>query len=190
MLPLGVGIGLSVRMGSVIGINPQKARLIAASCMAFIALIGAIIAVMLHFFRYEIIGSFTNDDTATELALGIWPTLSYYEFLIYIMGISAAILRALGMQWRAAAIISTALYCVTMPSVFYFAVFQHGGLLVQWKVLGVCYTFLQVVLAMGYVLLDWDKHAIKVRESIARMATGQMPDSSDLTAGESTPLLV
>ena len=190
MLPLGVSIGLTVRMGSVIGINPQKARRIATCCMAFTSLLGAIIAGMLHFFRYEITGFFTDNDKAIELALGIWPSLSYFVFLSYIMAISGAILRALGMQWRAAAIISTTLYGVTMPSVLYFAVFQQGGLLAQWNVLGACYTLLQLVLAMGYLVVDWDQHAIQVRASIAHMATGPTPDKSDRTAGETTPLLM
>lgn len=190
MLPLGFGIGLSIRLGTIIASNPHKARLIAAGCMGFIALLGLIVSVLLQFFRHDIIALFTDDDLATQLALSIWPLLCYYMFLIYIMGVSLAIYRALGMQWRAGAIISTSLFGVTMPLVLYFAVYRQGGLLVQWRVLAICYTFLQVALALGYLCLDWDKHAVTVRLSIARMATGPMNEVINAIASESTPLVV
>ncbi|KAL7563207.1 hypothetical protein ACA910_014481 [Epithemia clementina (nom. ined.)] len=190
MLPLGVGIGLAIRMGTIIGLNPTKARMIAAGCMGFITVAGAFVSTCMHFYRNEIIALFTEDDLAKQLALSIWPLLCYYMFLIYIMGISVAILRALGMQWRAAGIISTSLFCCTLPLVLCFAVYRHGGLVIQWRVLAFCYTFLQIVLALGYLLVDWDKHAIKVRESIARMAVGKMKVITDAMPSEITPLVV
>lgn len=182
MLPLGVSIGLAVRMGNVIGLDPRKARFLAAGCMAFMMVVGALVSLLLYVLRLRVIRLFTQDEGVTQLALGIWPCLCYYMFLIYIFGISLAILRSLGMQWRAAGIITTLLYGLTLPSVCYFAIYRRGGLLAQWRVLPVCYTILQIALAMGYVLLDWDQYALKIRESIARMA-------SERPHGEETPLL-
>eukprot|EP00522_Entomoneis_paludosa_P004707 CAMPEP_0172470908 /NCGR_PEP_ID=MMETSP1065-20121228/67534_1 /TAXON_ID=265537 /ORGANISM="Amphiprora paludosa, Strain CCMP125" /LENGTH=505 /DNA_ID=CAMNT_0013228977 /DNA_START=52 /DNA_END=1569 /DNA_ORIENTATION=+ len=187
MLPLGISIGLAVRMGNVIGESPRKAQKMAAWTMLLTTVVGAGVAFFLYYFRFEVIGLFTKDEEVVHLALDIWPSLSYYMFLIYIMGISLAILRALGMQWRAAAIISASLYGMTLPAVIYFAIYRGGGLAAQWMVLPLCYTVLQIALAMGYVCLDWNRHAKRIRESIARMA-GNIPGVVG-GAGEETPLL-
>ena len=190
MLPLGVSIGLAVRMGNIVASDTRRAQLIAAWCMVFIAVVALSVSGLMFYLRHEIIGLFTSDEEATRLALSIWPFLCYYNFLIYLMGISTAILRALGMQWRAAGITSGSLYGLTLPSVVFFAVYKQGGLVVQWRVLAVCYTVLQIVLSLGYLLLNWEGHAAKVRESIARMAAGQMRDMSFVIPREDTPLLV
>lgn len=102
------------------------------------------------------------------MALAIWKPLCVYIFLIYIMGTSIAILRALGMQWRAAAIISAALYLCTLPLVLYFAFWQRGGLVAQWKILPFCYFFMQIALACGYSCMDWEGHAVKIRLQLQR----------------------
>ena len=172
MLPMGISIGLSVRMGNIVGTAPRNAQLIAAWCMAVIAVLGSSVSSLTFYLRHEIIVLFTRDEEATRLALSIWPFLCYYNFLLYLMAISNAIMQALGMQWRAAGITSASLYGLTLPSVVFFAVYKQGGLVVQWRVLAICYTVLQITLSLGYLLLNWEGHAAKVRESIARMAAG------------------
>ena len=186
MLPLGLSIGLSVRMGNVIATSPEKAKIMAGWCMAFVATLGSVISFTLYQERMQVIHMFTTDHDVIRLASEIWPFLCYYVFLIYIMGISLAILRALGMQWRAAGIISASLYGITLPAVAYFAIYCGGGLLALWKVLPSCYTILQVALAMGYLVLDWQSYSRRVRESIARMAA----NSLRTVPQEETPLLV
>lgn len=162
MLPLGISVGLAVKMGHVIAKSPTRAKLMVGGCMAFTAVLGAIVSLLLHLFRFQVIGAFTNDKDVLEMALAIWPELCYYLFLIYIFGIHVAILRALDMQWRAATIIMVTLYCFTLPAVIYFAIVQGGGLIAQWKVLPVCYTFMQIALAAGYVFLNWNDYAKKI----------------------------
>ena len=166
MIPLGISIGLAVRMGHVIAHNPNKAKRMAAWCMGFIVVIGAMVALLLHTFRYEIIHMFTTDDDVIHGALNIWPSLCCYIFLIYIFGINHAILRALGMQWRLAAIISVSLYFFTLPTVVYLAVIRGGGLETQWKILPIFYTGMQAALVIGYMAVDWEKHSHAIREGM------------------------
>ena len=163
MIPLGILIGLTVRMGHIIAEHPQKAKLLATYVMAFTAAMGVAAAAALYAFRHWIIRWFTNDPAVVEGALAIWSNLCYYIVLLYIFGISQAILRALGMQWRLAAIISVCLYGVTLPAVVYFAMVRGGGLPALWTVLPICYAFMQVALAMGYVTVDWTAHAAMIR---------------------------
>jgi multidrug resistance protein, MATE family len=185
MIPLGILIGLTVRMGHLIVEHPHHAKLLAAYSMAFTTSLGVTSACILYLGRHWIIHWFTNDPEVVNGALGIWGHLCYYIVLLYIFGISQAILRALGMQWRLAAIIAVCLYGVTLPAVIYFAVMRGGGLPALWTVLPICYFFMQVALAMGYITLDWNKHAGKIREAMRHTNV----DANGLFSTEASPLL-
>jgi Na+-driven multidrug efflux pump len=191
MLPLGVSVGLAVKMGHVISKSPKRAKLMAGGCMAFTAVLGFVVSLLLHLFRFPVIGAFTNDKDVLEMALAIWPELCFYLFLIYIFAIHVAILRALGMQWRAATIIMVTLYCCTLPSVIYFAVIRGGGLIAQWKVLPVCYTFMQIALAAGYVFLNWNDYGKTIRHSLLKHNSVREEDTNGPIPipTEATPLV-
>jgi Na+-driven multidrug efflux pump len=153
--------------------------------MAFTTLAGVVVALVLYCFRHWIILQFTSDTEVLDGALGIWGKYCYYIVLLYVLGLSQAILRALGMQWRLAAIISVCLYCVTLPAVMYFAVLRKGGLPAMWTVLPICYTFLQIALVMGYTTVNWNEYAGKIREGM-RDRNG---DAKNLDSTENSPLL-
>jgi MATE family multidrug resistance protein len=93
MLPLGISIGLTVRIGTVIAYDAEKAKLMAGWTMLLTAALGAVIACSLHFFQLPIISLFTKDDQVILECQAIWPKVSYYVFLLYIFGINGAILR-------------------------------------------------------------------------------------------------
>lgn len=182
MVPLGILIGLTVRMGHLMADRPRHAKILAAHCMASTSGAGLVAALLLYRFRYAVIASFTNDALVVAGALVIWPNLCAYIVLLYVFGISQAILRALGLQWRLAAIISVCLYCFTLPAVVYFSMVRGGGLPALWTVLPISYCFMQVALAMGYVVVDWDAHAAVIRK-------GVLVDDTKRVAGENTLLL-
>lgn len=121
------------------------------------------------------------------MALQIWSPLCFYIFLIYVMGTSIAILRALGMQWRAAGIICVTLYGFTLPIVVYFTLWRGGGLVAQWHVLPICYIFMQIALICGYTCMDWGQHAAKIRMTLAK--TAEDPLHHEFLS-EETPLVV
>lgn len=93
MVPLGMSIGLTVRMGSVITNDVDRAKRIAAWTLAFIAFLGAVLGFCLHTFAEPIILLFTNDDAVLQMAKSIWGRVCYYIFVLYIFGINCAILR-------------------------------------------------------------------------------------------------
>lgn len=165
MLPLGILVGLTVRMGYLIAEYPSHAKQLAAWCMAFTTLVvGTIVVSCLYIFRMSIILSFTNDEHVVTAALHIWGHLCVYLWLLHIFGISQAILRALGMQWRLASITCVCLYMITLPTVVYFAMLQGGGLFALWTVLPICYIFMQVALAVSYLIVDWEQHGARILE--------------------------
>lgn len=166
MLPLGIMVGLAVRMGHVIAFDPQRAKLLVVWCMTFITVAGAILSSLLYAFRLWIIQLFTMDPAVIDLSLRIWPFLCVYTFLLYIFGISSAVYRGLGMQWRLAAIITFALYFLLLPAVIYWAVVRGGGLYRQWTLLPAFYALMQIALVMGYITVDWEAHSKHIRDGI------------------------
>ncbi|KAL7575149.1 hypothetical protein ACA910_018642 [Epithemia clementina (nom. ined.)] len=172
MIPLGVGIGLAVRVGHLLAQHQQQqhdharflgAKSLALSCLLFTSVMGLVVAMILYLMRFHVISCFTQreDGPVFALALAIWPYFCCYVFLIFVMGISTSILRALGLQWRAAGITSITLYGITLPAVLYFAVYRNGGLVTQWKVVPICYVGLQIALILGYIRINWEEHAEK-----------------------------
>lgn len=164
MVPLGISIGLTVRMGTVISTDVRKAKLMAAWCMGFTIVLGAIVACLLFRFRIEIARLFSDDPEVIQGCRDIWPRLCYYIFILYIFGINSAILRALGMQWRMAAIIFGCLWLGTLPTIVLVSIHENGGLDAVWVILPCFYTLMQILLALSYLTLDWHEISKQIRE--------------------------
>lgn len=179
MLPLGVMVGLAVRMGHIMASHdPRRAQLLALYCMGGIMAVGAVVATTLSYWRIPIIALFTKDEQVVMQCLEIWDKVCYYIFLLYIFGISSAIYRGLGLQWRLAAIVSTFLYLLLLPAVLYFAVGKGGGLTVQWTLLPLFYTFLQLMLVLGYVQVDWTALSTSIVRDAALRRSWRMAEES------------
>lgn len=93
MIPLGTSTGLSVRMGTVLAIDPKKAAMLARWTMGIIATLGAILGIALFWNQLRVIAMFTADPVVVDLCQQIWGYTSYYVFMLYIFGINSAILR-------------------------------------------------------------------------------------------------
>jgi len=182
---LGMSIGLTVRMGHVIAYDTVKAKKLASWCMFFTVIFGAIMATVLYLFRIEIAMLFTDDMDVVEGCKEIWPKLCCYVFILHILGINAAILRVLGMQWRMAMIIFGFLWFVTLPAIVYFAVHRGGGLDAVWTILPIFYTVMQVFLALSYLTADWDA----IGKDIHNRAHGEQSDKVPITDDETKRLL-
>jgi hypothetical protein len=91
------------------------------------------------------------------------------------------------MQWQMAVIVFFALWCVTLPCVFWSAVRKGGGLEALWRVLPVCYTLMQVPLVLSYTTLDWEERSASIREGLR---ISLMETKGDTRAHEKTPLVM
>ena len=135
MIPLGISIGLTVRMGNVIAYDVHRAKQMAAWCMLFTICVGAVVTLLLYQYRIQIAMLFTHDEEVIQGCKDIWPKLCYYIFILYIFGMNSAILRALGMQWEMALIIFACLWVFTLPAIVYLAIHQRGGIDAVWNTL-------------------------------------------------------
>ena len=152
---LGIVMGLAIRLGHIVVHDVRKAKTLAAWSMLFTTVFGGSVAAGLHSFRLQICKLFTNDEEVIRGCEMIWPKLCLYIFILHIFGINSAIIRALGMQWRMAAIIFVCLWCGALPGLWYYAIHRGGGLDVVWTVLPVSYGVMQILLIASYATVDW-----------------------------------
>jgi MATE family multidrug resistance protein len=188
MIPLGLSIGLTVRMGHTLTQDPNKTKQIAAWCMGLAIVLGVGVAGTVYHLQDSIIPLFTNDPIVMTKSRVIWPKVCIYIFILYIFGINGAILRGLGMQWRVAWILLGCLWFGLLPCVMYWAIVRQGGLVMQWTLLPAFYTLMQVFLVASYVTVDW--HAIAHNIIMTSLRGSRRQDVDSLQAGETTPLVV
>lgn len=171
MIPLGILIGLTVRMGQVIAFDVAKAKLLAAWSMLFTTILGAVVSLLLYVFRRRIVYLFSSDPDVMDGCMDIWVRLCIYVFLLHIYSINVAILRALGMQWTIAAVIILCLWLTALPVILIFAVHKERGLDTIWNILPIVYTVAQVLLVAAYSRVDWDSVGMSVRRSAHKEET-------------------
>lgn len=69
MIPLGFGIGMSVRMGHVLADDVHRAKIIAATCIAVVALVAVLIAILVYHLRKPIVSLFSDDEQVMKVKL-------------------------------------------------------------------------------------------------------------------------
>lgn len=185
MPALGVQIGLTVRMGHIIAYDSVKAKRLATWSMIFTMTFGAILSIFLYIFRIKVASLFTNDTDVIEGCKEIWGKLCWYTFILHVFGINSAILRSLGMQWRMAIIVFGFLWLGVLPTILYFSIHRGGGLESVWTILPISYTILQMILALSYLIADWEA----IGRDIHDQTHGDKSAKVSLTSDESEHIL-
>ena len=170
MVPLGFSIGLSVRMGHVLAHDVRRAQSIAAWCMAFVGLLAVMIASLMYHLQGQIVGLFTSDEQVMKGCEQIWPKVCVYIIMNFVFGINGGILRALGMQWRMAAIICCILWFAALPTLVYMTVVRDGGVNAIWTCLPLFYFVLNALLIQSYVTADWYAVSCEIRRRRSSVA--------------------
>jgi MATE family multidrug resistance protein len=191
MIPLGISIGLTVRMGTVLATDVPRAKKMAAWCMGFTIIVGGIVSSVLYLSRVPIVLLFTNDPEVLQGCVDIWPKLCVYVFILYIFGINSAILRALGMQWHVAAIVFGICWFLALPTIVYFSIYRGGGLDAIWTILPFFYIVMQVLLVMCYMNCSWEDIGQGIREEHLKRQNSINKGETDAEKAvhEETPLL-
>jgi len=99
MVPLGLGIGLTNRIGHVLSSlssnhsGVRRAQQIAAGTVLLAAAMGAGVGVALYVNEKHIVGLFTTDENVAAQTHAIWDKVCFYIFLYYLYFINGSILR-------------------------------------------------------------------------------------------------
>jgi MATE family multidrug resistance protein len=163
MIPLGISIGLNVRLGVLLPVNVNGAKRLAAFAMVITIIIGIAVSTLIYKKQAWIVAMFTTDEEVFQGCQKIWTKLCIYNVLLWAFCISRGILSALGLQWRTAATMFMILWCGTMPAIIKFCVHNDNGFYLMWHMLPWVYAVLNVGLMMCYMTADWEKIGADIR---------------------------
>jgi MATE family multidrug resistance protein len=167
MIPLGFSIGLSVRMGQLLPVDVNKAKLLAIYTMGLVSILALAVTSILYYNQLWIVSLFTTDQDVINGCSEIWPHVCTYILGLYIFCLNSGILRALGLQIRMGITIILVLWCFSLPCILYVCVFGEfidadasnetgvGGLVNMWRIILWSYNLLNVGLIICYATVDW-----------------------------------
>ena len=164
MLPLGISIGMSVRIGQVIAEDVATAKMIAIWTLGLTAVLAILMAAIMYSFQRPIVAFFTSDDEVIRGCEQIWPHACILIIALSIFGTNAGIMRALGLQWRQATVVIFCAWVLTVPTILYLSVYRGGGLELMWKILPCTYLLMDIILVFVIMTEDWQAIGKAARE--------------------------
>lgn len=215
MIPLGFSIGLSVRMGQLLPVNVDKAKLLAVYTMALVSILALAVTCILYFNQLWIVSLFTTDQDVMKGCSAIWPHVCTYILGLYIFCLNSGILRALGLQFRMGITIILVLWCFSLPCILYVCIFGEfsdadesndddvgvGGLVIMWRIILWSYNLLNIGLIICYATADWHEIGrnaaystkeliVQVEDDLSYDQEVKIPtDTSSLLSFESTSVV-
>ena len=163
MIPLGISIGLSVRMGILLPVDVSGAKRLAALTMISTTVVGILVSCFIYKYQLWIVSLFTLDEAILEGCEKIWMDLCFYNVQLWIFGISRGILSALGLQWRTALTMIAVLWCGAIPAIIHWCIYNNGGFLLMWKMIPYIYAILDVGLICCFAMADWESIGESIR---------------------------
>jgi Na+-driven multidrug efflux pump len=175
MIPLGIGIALSIRLGATLPRNVKRAQQLVVTCAPVSTELVAIMAILMYTYRNFIFQLFTTDPNVLDGCERIWAKVVTYFFALAVFGINMGIATGLGMQWTLGAVTVVSLFIVGLPAIYYFVLLHGGGLEMAWTMLFPPYIFMNVVLVVAFSIADWHaiSAAIRKQEGISDFFSGE-----------------
>lgn len=175
MIPLGIGIALSVRVGATLPLNVRRAKLIVAGCYVVGGSLMVVMSLLLYIHRLRMFHMFTNDEEVIEGCERIWLDVVFYFFNLSIYGFHMGTLTGLGMQWTLATVTVVHLWGIGLPMAYYFAVVRGGGLEAVWRTLYPPYVAMNIILCYAFATADWHVISAEIRKKEVSSKSGIDP---------------
>ncbi len=213
MIPLGMSIGLSVRIGQLLPIDVNKAKILTVYAMLTVIIVALMVTALLYYNETWIVSLFTSEEDVMNGCKQIWPKVCMYILGLYIFCLNSGILRALGLQWRMGLTIIIVLWCFSLPSIIYFCIYQNevrnissndiyihendietgiDGLVTLWEIFFWSYIILDIALILCYTTVDWNeigKQAAQSMKSNRKDYSNTMAIDDDLSYEENEGLV-
>jgi Na+-driven multidrug efflux pump len=178
MIPYGIGIALSIRLGVTLPRNVKRAQQLVMGCALVSTGPFAIMTILMFTYRNLIFQLFTKDPDVLDGCERIWWKVVVFFFVLTIFGISMGIATGLGMQWTLGIVNLVFTWIIGLPAICYFALLRGGGLESVWTWECIPYIFMNAVLVVAFCLADW--HAI----SVAIRKREGISDTDEISADE------
>jgi MATE family multidrug resistance protein len=164
MLPIGIGIALSIRLGLTLPHSITRAKRLVVGCFLVSTLIFAAFSILMFTYREAIFRVFVSDEDVLAGCDRIWWKVTVYFFSIGVFGINCGIATGLGMQWTLGVVNTFFLWVIGLPALSYFAIVRGGGVDTAWALIYPPYILINIVLMVAFYLADWRKIQTDIRK--------------------------
>jgi MATE family multidrug resistance protein len=168
MIPLGIGMALSIRLGQTLPRSVKRAKQLVAWTLGSTCVLVTMMSAGMYLLRFRIYHIFTNEQDVLDGCDLIWPKALIYSWSLAMFAVCMGIASGLGMQWTLGAVTFICLWIVGLPAVWYFAIYREGGIQVVWSCVYPPYLIMDMILVYRFYVADWDaiSHEIRIREHI------------------------
>lgn len=152
MVPLGLSLGLSVRVGQAVGAGRRETVRAMAAGAAYVTLGTALVSLLVFVLAGEAVaGSFVKDDPAVvALAARVLVIVALFQFFDGLQVVFAGVLRGLADVKVPLVAAFVAYWVVALPAGYWFGVRGDGGLAAIW--IGLAGGLAAATLALGWRL--------------------------------------
>ncbi|CAB9512011.1 toxin extrusion protein 1 [Seminavis robusta] len=164
MLPIGVGIGLTIRIGATLSVSVARAQVLAMASLFFGTIAFALLSMVVYYQQNLIVSFFTVEPDVIEACRAIWWKVALLNFNCGIYGIVTGIATGLGMQWTLGIASLVALVVLGLPLAYYFAIVQGGGLSAIWFWMNPPYALVSFILLICFTKVDWNAIAADIMQ--------------------------
>ncbi|GKY98857.1 hypothetical protein MPSEU_000841700 [Mayamaea pseudoterrestris] len=163
MVPLGIGIALSLRLGATISCNVQHAKRLTALVYVSGSVLFAFMSVIMYYYREAIFRMFTSDLDVIDGCHAIWWRVCFYFFHLGIYALNMGVSTGLGMQWTLGVVTFVFLWIFGLPAALCLGITKYHSLEVVWDYIWPPYMLANIVLFGIFVSKDWTAISKEVR---------------------------
>lgn len=170
MVPKGLGIALSVRMSSLLAVNVDRAKQLVRWIVTGSVVLITITTGTVYFFRHTIFRIFSNEYNVLNGAEEVWPDVCVYYLVTAVFGVNMGIAIGMGIQWYQGALLVGFLWLIGLPTTYYFAVTESGGIGAVWCCLWPPFLAVDIIMVAIFASKDWSivTEAIQQRQQRER----------------------
>lgn len=169
MLPLGLGIALSIRLGATLPVSVPRAKQTVLDCLFLGTIVFGAVSILMYTERATIFRWFTTSQAVLDGCEEIWWMACVYNFHLSIFGVLMGTCVGLGLQWTLGVTTIAVLWGAGLPAAYYVSAVRGGGLYAAWLAIWPPYVVINAILLVSiFGRADWDAIAkdIRVREGL------------------------
>lgn len=164
MIPLGLSMAVSIRIGANIAESPQRARYIALYGTFGGCCFSGLLILLLYYQRWALFGLFSTHIDVLAGCEEIWWDVCFFFFHLTIFAFATGVCTGLGLQWALGTSTVIAMFGLGLPLTFYCVVVRKGGLVALWRTTWPPYLLLNIFLFCVISRVDWDDLSLHVRQ--------------------------
>ncbi|KAG6919086.1 hypothetical protein DXG01_009339 [Tephrocybe rancida] len=159
----------SVRIGHLLGEGKAAQARVSTYASIVLALIVSLLTSAVYLgFRHSWGRMFNDDQDVVDLVASVIPLIAFFQIVDANSAVTAAILRARGLQSLGAMLNMTGFYVIGLPLGIWLAFQYKLGLHGLWIGLAAALVYCAIVGTVLSLKTDWDEEVRKVEERLAR----------------------